>query len=649
MSALRFAFLTLVWSVIASACSGGGPPPGAPVAYVALVPRVFRAGETETVSLSLFDGPRLTSGNISVSLLKDGKPLVQGAAQIDGKGTVQLDVPPDTKGEYDLIVEGPGFKEQGAVQVQSGTLLFVETDKPIYKPGQTVHIRAVTLNSELKPLPVTAIVEVQDAKGIKVFKQDVTPDEFGMATLDLPLSTEPNLGVWKISATAGDTTTEVDVRVEEYVLPKYEVSVEMAKDWFLVNEPIKGHVKATYSFGKPVSGDLKITATRYVGAWEEFATVSTTVTDGAADFEVRAPEYVAGVPEAGGKGNVQLDFALTEKNTGYEEKTTELITVAAAPVTVQLIPETPSFKPGLPFNVLVVTETPDGQPVESTVNVTLSYFDEEYNSMGGETSRTVKTVRGVGTLALTPPDKATQLNLNANTGDAYAFKQVTAAYSPSGNFIHVVQEEPTELKVGSTAHFSVLSTSEARNFYYEVVSRDRVVFTSSVGSPDIAFEVTPAMTGGAKLLVYQILPSSEVAADFIPFDVEAAYPQQVTAAFSQQESKPGDNLSVDVQTEGLAKVGLVAVDRSVFILAENRLNLRQVFNEIERLYQQPQAELHDGEFFQPGPVIIPGASQTFEDAGLMVMTNKDVPQGKELDSPVRMLGFDAVGVAGAGG
>ncbi|HSP54334.1 MAG TPA: MG2 domain-containing protein, partial [Dehalococcoidia bacterium] len=399
MSALRFAFLALVCSVIASACSGGGPPPDAPDAYVALVPRVFRAGETETVSLSLFDGPRLTSGNVSVSLLKDGRPPVQGAAQIDGKGTVQLDVPPDTRGEYDLIVEGPGFKQQGSVQVQSGTLLFVETDKPIYKPGQTVHIRAVTLNSELKPLPVTATVEVQDAKGIKIFNQDVAADEFGMATLDLPLSTEPNLGVWKISASAGDTTTEVDVRVEEYVLPKYEVSVEMARDWFLVNEPIKGHVKATYSFGKPVNGDLKITATRYVGTWEEFATVSTTVTDGAADFEVRAPEYVAGVPEAGGKGNVQLDFALTEKNTGYEEKTTELVTVAAAPVTVQLIPETPSFKPGLPFNVLVVTETPDGQPVESTVNVILSYFDDEYNAMGGETSRTVKTVRGVGTLA----------------------------------------------------------------------------------------------------------------------------------------------------------------------------------------------------------------------------------------------------------
>src|SRR5574341_1265648 len=155
------------------------------------------------------------------------------------------------------------------------------------------------------------------------------------------------------------------------------------------------------------------------------------------------------------------------------------------------------------------------------------------------------------------------------------------------------------------------------------------------------------MTGGARLLVYQVLPTSELAADFIPFDVEAAYPHKVSAAFSADESQPGDELSVDVQTEGPARVGLVAVDRSVFILAENRLNLQQVFDEIERLYQQPQAELHEGEFFAPGPVIIPGAAETFGDAGLMVMTNKKVPEGKELD-----FGFGRDGMffdAAAGG
>ncbi len=613
------------------AVSCGGSSVSAEVdGYVALVPRVLRPGEAESVSLSLFHGDSLTSADVKVDLRQDGQSVLETSSQVKGKGTIDLQVPQLDSGDYEIVVSGPGFKDNAKVKVQEGTLLFLETDKPIYKPGQTIMMRLVALNSELKPVSTKATIEVQDAKAIKVFKQSVTTDEFGMATLELPLSSEPNLGVWKVSARAGDTATEVDVRVEEYVLPKYEVSVELPKQWFLVDEPITGHVTAEYSFGKPVRGELQVKASRYVGVWEEFATFSTAI-DSEADFEVKAAGFVAGVPEAGGLGNVTLDVTVVERATGYEEKTTELVTVASAPVNIQMIPENPVFKPSLPFNFLMVTETPDGEPVEASVNVDVSYMDEDYNQVGDE-QRQVETKRGTALLQLNPPAGAVTMSATAYSGDASAFEEVAAGYSPSGNFIHVEQREPTLLSIGDRANFHVSSTSEARNFYYEVVARDRVVFTGASGSPDIAFNVTPAMAPSAKLLVYQILPTSEVAADFIPFDVEGDYPQQVSASFSVEEAQPGDDLQVDVQTEGPAKVGLVAVDRSVFILAENRLNLQQVFAELERLYMQPQAELHEAEFM-PGPIVMPGAEETFGDAGLLVLSDKRVPEGKEIEQP----------------
>jgi CD109 antigen len=628
MTYLRILLLVAILGLLGGAC-GGGSPPAAVDGYVALVPRVLRSGETESVSLTLFSGTRLAEGNVQIRLQQGDKLFVQEIAHIEGKGTIGVDIPPLDKGDYEIIVEGPGFKDVAKVQVQAGTILFVETDKPIYKPGQTILMRVVALNSELKPVAAPATVEVQDAKAIKIFKQGVQTDGFGMATVKLPLSNEPNLGVWKIRAQSGDTSTELDVRVEEYVLPKYEVSVELPKQWFLVDEPIEGHVSAKYSFGKQVNGSLKITATRYVGIWEEFATLTTPINDGEADFEIQAVGYVAGVPEAGGLGNVTLEVAVVEKNTGYEEKTSQLVTVAAAPVNIQIIPESPVFKPSLPFNLLLVSETPDGQPVESDVTLDVVYFDENFNQIADEHNQ-IETKRGTALVALSPPAGAITLNVTAASGDAYAFKEVTAGYSPSGNFIHVEQLEPTGLKIGTKANFRVSSTSEARNFYYEVVSRDRVVFTGSTDSREISFQVTPGMAPSAKLLVYQILPTSEVAADFIPFEAAGEYPHTVTASFSDEESRPGDALEVRVQTEGPAKVGLVAVDRSVFILAENRLNLQQVFAEIERLYQQPQAELHEAEFIQ-GPIVIPGATETFEDTGLIVLSDKRVPKGKEIE------------------
>ena len=643
MSRLRVLAPLVLAGLLAGIIAGCGSAP--PVTqkvdgYVALVPKVLRSGESTSFSLSLFNGDKLAKSQVSVSLLDKSKRLITSAtADIDGKGTMAFAVPRVSPGEYQVALTGAGFSDSTPVQIQAGTLLFLETDKPIYKPGQSILVRLVALDSDLKPVQTQATVEIKDAKGIKVFKQTVDTDEYGTVTTQLPLSTEPNLGVWKLTASAGDSSTDLDVRVEKYVLPKYEVKVNLAKDWFLVDEPITGHVAALYSFGLPVKGELKVTASRYVGAWEEFATFTAAI-DGEGDFRIQPAGYVAGVPEAGGLGNVRLDVAVVERSTAYEEKTSELVTVAASPLNIQLIPESSAFKPRLPFGVLLVTKTPGGEPVEATVTVETSYLDEDFGEVGHQTQQ-VQTSRGTAIVRLTPPETAVRMSISATSGDAGASKELTAAYSPSGNFIHVQQQGAPTLAVGSTASFRVASTAEARTLYYEVVARGRVVFTGSALG-DISFRVTPAMAPSARLLVYQILPRSEVAADSLPFDVQGQYPQQVSASFSTEEARPGDEVQVQVQTEGPAKVGLVAVDHSVFILAENRLNLEQVFAELERLYMQPQAELHEGEGMG-GPLAIPGAKETFQDAGLIVLSNKKVPEGRKIEQPEMM--FDALGGA----
>ena len=478
-------------SVILLACTS--PPRASETVdgYVALVPDTLRAGETASFSFTLFNGRDLAKSAVTVSVIgKDKAVLASAQGDIDGKGTLALAVPRVAPGEYQVKVTGKGFAETTAVQIQPGTLLFLESDKPIYKPGQTVHVRLVALDSELRPVSGEAIIEIQDAKAIKVFKKTVTTDEYGMATIELPLSTEPNLGVWKLTATAGEASTQLDVRVEEYVLPKYEVKADMAKEWFLVNEPITGNVAAQYSFGRMVKGELKVTAFRYVGEWEEYATYEAKI-DGQGDFRIEAPGYVAGVPEAGGLGNVRLDIVVAETSTGYEQKTTELLTVAATPLNIQLIPESSAFKPTLPFGVLLVTETPSGEPVEARVNIEVTYMNDDWEQIGRE-SRSVQTKRGTALLRLEPPAKAVRMNVYASSGDAGAQKEITSAYSPSGNFIHVQQQGSPALAVGDIARFGIVSTAEARNFYYEVVSRGRVVFTGSA-TGDVVFKVTPAM------------------------------------------------------------------------------------------------------------------------------------------------------------
>ena len=142
------------------------PPDG----YVALAPRLLRSGQTEGISVSLFSGQDPAMGVVQISLAKDGNAVAQASGRITGSGIIDLPVPTVPDGMYQLRLEGPGFQDQVSLKVEAGAILFLETDKPIYKPGQTVLIRALSLNPELKPLPGEVTVEIQDAKGIKVFK-----------------------------------------------------------------------------------------------------------------------------------------------------------------------------------------------------------------------------------------------------------------------------------------------------------------------------------------------------------------------------------------------------------------------------------------------------------------------------------------------
>ena len=305
------------------------PPPPTPVptpvvadlpaadSFVAVVPRTLRAGYAERVSVSLFSGDGAASGGVRLSLLDDGAPVESVTVDVQGSANVELTVPRLEPGRYEVEVSVDDVPDVGSakVDVAEGVLLFVETDKPIYKPGQTVHVRVMTLDALLKPWPSAAVVEVQDAKGIKVFKKEVESDGYGMATVDLPLSTEPNLGVWKLTVSAADRKSQLDFRVEEYVLPKYEVLVDTGRDWLLVGDPVEGVVSGEYSFGKPVVGEMEVVASRYVGVWEEYARFEGPI-DGETSFRLPPVEYVAGVPQAGGKGNVSLDVTVREKGTG---------------------------------------------------------------------------------------------------------------------------------------------------------------------------------------------------------------------------------------------------------------------------------------------------------------------------------------------
>ncbi len=150
----------------------------------------------------------ITDGTISVELKQAGSIFAQYKVKPDKYGTLEasLLIPNYINGEANLSIraitpEGEDYIEQ-SVQIRRAYQIMLTTDKPLYQPGQLIHIRTLTLQKpNLRPVAEKkVIIEVEDSKGNKVYKQKGETDKFGIAALDFQLASEINMGSYKIRA-----------------------------------------------------------------------------------------------------------------------------------------------------------------------------------------------------------------------------------------------------------------------------------------------------------------------------------------------------------------------------------------------------------------------------------------------------------------
>ncbi|WP_342306268.1 alpha-2-macroglobulin family protein [Methanolobus sp. ZRKC5] len=607
--------------------------------FLILAPKMLFSGGESSVTMAAFSDNQPVTRCVEYTLTdEDNNEITLLAASTSDSGNVvaSFEVPDVEGGSYVLTAKPSGFDTEfkATVEVVKNNPLFIETDKPIYKPGQTIHGRILSLNNNLIPVGEDITIEITDAKSIKVFKEELSSNEYGVASFDLPLASELNLGTWKIIATAGDSSSNVDIQVDKYVLPKFDVSLETAQEWFLVSDEITGTVSGNYFFGKEVEGDVLVEASRYVGEWEQYATFSGTLEEGTVEFELPAVEYAAGTYGAGGQASLMLNVTVTDTGN-HSETTNKLLTISESPLVIQLIPESSSIKPGMPLQVLLVTKDPGGNSVDAEVTVESRIRDDSYDITRDE--ETVATEGGVAMLEYDIPNNTNHLFIDAYADDAGASESLNAAYSPSASFIHITQTSEGVPEVGDTISLRVYSTNPGTVFY-DVFANGRTVYSATSDEPDISIPVTPQMSPQAKVVAYMINPNSEVSVDVLPFDVEFSTQVDLSSSFDTESAEPGDNVTVDFDAGSKSMIGFSIVDESVYALSEGRLNLKQVFDELEKHFMEPMAESHPSWYME-------GAYDTLENAGMVVMSSPgiEVPHS-ELDE----VRFDNAKFAGFG-
>lgn len=581
--------------------------------YLFTVPKVLKAGEYNYIGYTILNRSNPASSKVRIEIgdLKD-------EFTIYGSGRFKI-LAPKEEGTYKLKITAGNFRGEAEIRVVKDSLIFIETDKPIYKPGQTVHIRIIAVNSMLEGTEDDVTLEILDSKGIKVLKKVIHVD--GMSGIDFPISDDPNLGVWKVRVLRnGKIINQLDFRVERYVLPKFEVKIS-SRDWILPNESLKGYIEARYVFGKPVRGRYLVEAFRYVGIWEKFAEVKGEIY-GKVEFEVPPVEYVVSSPHQQAGGLI-LNVTVFEENTSYSQTVSKMIRVVPSDVDVKIIPEGSSFKPGIPFKVLIVTRTQDGELIDREIKLLIGKY-----STGNVKTEEIKveTRGGKKVVELKPEDWVETISIQAQIdGKVVSFVTLGKAISKSF-YIHV--EKVKGERVGDEYEFRVYHP-RGKVVYYEVVSRGIVLFTDFVEGDVIRFVATPEMSPESKIVVYSF-SGSEVVADYLNFEVEPNF-QKLDVHVDKCEVRPRDDVTIRFDAE---RVGVSIVDKSVFVLAENRLNLEEVFEKLEEIYGKPRIEVHM-------PVKTLGSRDVFESAGLVVLTNMEMTKG-EVSQP--MFGVLEMGV-----
>jgi len=230
------------------------------------------------------------------------REVYRGVTSAQGDAVIAFPVPEDA--EPDQVLKIVTRSRLGSDTIERNVTLardyrvLLTTDKPLYQPGQVIHVRALALSTfDLTPAPSQELeFTIADGKGNKVFRQKVETSPFGVGFTDFQLANEVNTGAYKVTATLGNTSSEKTVNVEHYVLPKFSVELKTEEPYYLPGDHVRGDLRAGYFFGKPVAGGQVLLEgfTFDVERNLAFSLSGTTDEGGEFEFEFDLPAYLTG-------------------------------------------------------------------------------------------------------------------------------------------------------------------------------------------------------------------------------------------------------------------------------------------------------------------------------------------------------------------
>ncbi len=137
------------------------------------------------------------------------------------------------------------------------TMVYLYTDRPIYRPGQTVYYKGILRQPDEAryrlPEQSEIEIEVYDWDDTLIYRETLPVTPMGTFSGEVMLGAEAKTGNYRFVVDPDDLREWVFFQVAEYRKPEFQVNVTPSREQLVVGEEIAADVEASYFFGGPVA------------------------------------------------------------------------------------------------------------------------------------------------------------------------------------------------------------------------------------------------------------------------------------------------------------------------------------------------------------------------------------------------------------
>ena len=193
--------------------------------------------------------------------------ILKASAITDAEGfaVLDLDLPQNTvsrEAEITVLATRGGYAQVATSEIRFERLaqMLVSLDKPIYQPGQLLHLRVLALDlfSRRAVADAPVSVKISDPESTAIFRSTIKTSRHGIANLDWPIPESTRLGQYMIEVEIQEgkyenSIADRSVKITRYDLPSFVVNVKADRPYYLPGQNASVEVRADYLFGQAVT------------------------------------------------------------------------------------------------------------------------------------------------------------------------------------------------------------------------------------------------------------------------------------------------------------------------------------------------------------------------------------------------------------